>query len=237
MKDRAGFPRWQDAPGADRLVQARDRLAESDRRVQMRLADATPPEPMAAAPVAPARGFMQMVPNYEVTRGGIRRQDGAHWQEGCALVAMNVRVAARAKARGIDDYDLPFGPGHISMAAIYRALVEWRQGSGVKCGQMEAGRGGSGSGVFIDTFMDQGARLDDLVARIGVGYAIRPTRHQDRDNARRAVPTKALVDLVVIDGRDLSYVMQHYGWQPKGVTRRALQLALCAALDRMQGWQ
>lgn len=219
------------------LREARARLAEADGAVRARMERALPPEPMASAPAAPARGPMQLQPNFEVTRGGIRREAGAHWRGVCQLVAMNAHAAARAEAREVAAV-LPFNAGQIGIAETYRALVEWREGSALKCASLEAGRsGGGGSGLFIDAFIDRGAVLEALRARVGNGYAMRPQRHMDRGNARRAITDRALLDMVVVAGLDLSEVLRRFGWQADGRGRRALRDALCAVLDRMQGYR
>jgi hypothetical protein len=199
------------------------------------MAEAAPPAPMQAAPVAPARGTMQLQPNYEVTRGGIRRQDGAHWTSACALTIMNARAQAHADAAGAVAL-LPFNGGHIAIAAIYRALVEWREGSAMKCIGFDNGGGGAGSGLFIDTFMEQGERLDHLRAAIGTGKVMVPRRNMDRGNSRVAITARALVDMVVVEGRDLSSVLVRHGWVANGLHRKELRTQLVEVLDRMQGF-
>ena len=211
-------------------------LARTDMRVASMVAGAVPPSAMGAAPVAPARGAMQLVPNYEATAGGMRRLESSHWRAVCALGAMNAQAAARADRRGVDGV-VPFSAGQVSIAAIYRALVEWREGSAMRCGGLEAGRGGSGSGVFIDRFIEEGARLADFHQAIGEGFALRPRRSMDRGNARKPLSDRALVDAVVIDGRDLSAVLRRFGWEADGKNRKLLRVALCEALDRMQGYR
>jgi hypothetical protein len=216
---------------------ARSLLAASDLRRAQMLAAAVPPEAMAAAPVAPARGTMQLVPNWDVTRGGIRREAGAHWRAACALVAMNARAVARAEARGVVLGELPFTVSQIAIAETYRGLVEWRAGSGIKCASVEAGRGGSaGSGLFIDTFIEQGERLARLQAAIGEGAVMSPRRQMDRGNGRRVIMARDLVHQVIERGRDLSWVLRHYGWAANGVHRKELLAGLRGILDRMQGY-
>lgn len=211
-------------------------LRASDVRLGEILAAATPPAAMGAAPVAPARGTMHLVPNYEVTRGGIRREVGAHWQEACALLVMNAQAAARCSRRGADVV-LPFNAGHIGIAAHYRALVEWRASGGMKCASLEAGRSGSGgSGLFIDTYLDRGAEIAVMQDRIGRGIALSPRYAMDRGNGRKVLSVRSLVDAVVLSGSDLTAILRRYGWQANGVNRKALRSALCAALDRMQGY-
>lgn len=212
------------------------RISAEARRVQALIDRATPPEAMAAAPVAPARGVMQLVANVEATRGGLRRVDGAHWQAACALAAMNAQAQARAERRGVDAV-LPFGAGQIAVAAEYRALVEWREGSALKCASLEAGRaGGGGAGLFIDSFIDRGAALARLRVRIGDGLALSPRYAMDRGNGRKVLSVRALVDLVALSGADLTAVLRRYGWQADGKHRKLLRGVLCAALDRMQGY-
>lgn len=212
-------------------------LLASEQRVADLLEAATPPAEMAAAPVAPARGAMHLVPNYEVTKGGIRREVGAHWQQACVLIAMNAKAAARAERQGVAAV-LPFDAGHIGMAAHYRALVEWRSAGGMKCASLEAGRSGSGgSGLFIDTYLEIGAEVEELHRRIGDDVALSPRYAMDRGNGRKVLTARALVDAVVLSGSDLSSVLRQHGWQANGVNRKALRASLRGALDRMQGYR
>ena len=51
--------------------------------------------------------------------------------------------------------------------------------------------------------------------------------HTDRSD-------RAVVDMVVLAGRDLSAVLRAFGWQPKGEHRKLLRAALCGGLDRMR---
>lgn len=193
-----------------------------------------PPSAARAVPVAPARGVMQVGVAYDLLPGGTRRQAGVSVREVTALEAMCAQAEARAAAKGIAAV-LPFTPGQIAIAKTYRDLWEWREGSGVRCSSLEAGRGGSGSGVFVDEFMDRGAQLERLQRAIGDGWALTPRRHQDRDNARRGITVRAAVDKVVLAGCDLSAVLRAFGWEPKGELRKELRAAICGALDRMQG--
>ncbi len=212
-------------------------LAAADHRRAVMLACATPPEAMAAAPVAPARGTMQLVPNFEASRGGIRREAGSHWRVACALVAMNAQAQARADRRDIAAV-LPFTESQIAIADDYRTITEWRDGSGLKCASIEAARGGSGgSGLFIDSFVERGRWLATLHARIGTGAALSPRYAMDRDNARTTITQRQLVDAVILHGMDLSMVLKRHRWQADGKNRKVLKLCLCSALDRMQGYR
>lgn len=204
------------------------------------LAASTPPAGMAAAPVAPARGPMQMRDNWVVEAGGTRRLDGAHWRDMCQLEVMVAQAAQRHAARGGDEaFVPPFTPGQIAVARSYRDLVEWREGSAMKCSSLEAGRGSGGdrSGLFIDTFIGHGEWLGQLRQRIGADIILTVRRNMDRGNARRAISARIAVDAVVLQGLDLSAILTRHGWAADGKNRKALRLGICDALDRMQGYR
>ncbi|MGL5733634.1 MAG: hypothetical protein ACRCYS_02115 [Beijerinckiaceae bacterium] len=212
-------------------------LALEQARCQQILTRAAPPEAMSAAPIAPARGTMHLQANYEATRGGLRRVDGAHWETACRLRIMNAQAATRHASRTPDaPFAPPFTEGQIAIASLYRTLSMARDAGGVKCSSLEAGRGGSGSGVFIDRFIDQGARLKALWSAIGIGLALSPRSHMDRDNARRPLTCRQLVDRVILLDQDLTEVSRAAGWAKKTETLAALRDALKACLDRMQGY-
>lgn len=242
MKDRAkefgvGLDR-----GARPVVDQRagcDRLRAEAVRSRALLDGASPPVGMQAAPVAPARGPQQMVPNFTVTGGGMRRMEGSHWQGLSPLAAAVAQSRLRHDARCPDaPFVPPYSPGQVTVAEDYAAIVEWRAGSAVRCSSLEAGRvGGGGAGLFIDTFMDQGRWLSELRARIGDGVAMSPRRHMDRGNGRRAIPVRNAVDLVVLDGLAVKAVLRRFGWTADMKDQRALRTAICGALDRMQGYR
>lgn len=223
----------------------RSRLqAEADRMADIK-ARATPPVQMRAAPVAPARGVQQLVRGWEVMPGGTRRRDGDHWITPTGLDVINRHERAKdevAKAGGDDPAvetargkrDL-FSPSQVAMARRYVDLVEWRRSSGVSCGKLEAGYGGSDPGLFIDRYIDAGAELARMVAAIGPGMALAPKYGRDTDNVRRAIPVRAAVDAVVLLGRSLSWVLKSHKWQPTVLLRRDLVTAIRGALDRMMG--
>ncbi len=216
------------------------RLQAEARRVTAMLDAATPPSPMQAAPVAPARGTMKVEDNWEMLPGGTRRRDGVRWVEVCQLRSMVASAALRHEARKIEErFVPPFTPGQIAVAGDYRALVEWRDGSALRCSSLESGlaSGGGGSGLFIDSFIQQGRWLAELHSRIGHGRAMEVRRNMDRGNARRAITVRALVDMVVVGGLDLTAVLVRFGWVANGQTRRELKAHLVAALDRMQGYR
>lgn len=209
-------------------------------RVAAMLDRATPPEAMQAAPVAPARGPMRLVENVELLPGGLQRRRGAHWVGMDALSVMCRRAFEGHQARGgsADEFVAPFTPGQIAVALDYQALVEWRDGSPMKCAALEAGRaGGGGSGLFIDSYIEQGRWLAELRRRIGAGQAMAVRRIRPSARGSRAsIMDRALVDAVCLGGATLSDVLRSYGWAVDGKHRECLLKALVAALDRMQGY-
>jgi hypothetical protein len=169
----------------------------------------------------------------EVMPGGTRRRASAHWRAACALVVMVEQARQRHDAERA--FVPPFTAAQIATAAQYRALTEWRDGSGMKCASIEAGRACAGGGAdFLDRFLDRGATLDAVHCAIGAGAAMSPRRHMDRGNSRHAISDRAAVDLVVLVGRDLRAVLVQFGWQSDSKHRKQLRAALCATLDRMR---
>lgn len=223
---------------AKTLAKARTDLSAMDARCQQILTAATPPAAMASAPVAPARGPQVLIADFTVSRGGIRQQVGGHWQGLSPIAAMVATARLRHEARTPDaPFVPPFDPAQVQVAEDYAALAEWREGSPLRCASLEAGRGGSGSGVFIDSYIQNGLWLEELRRRIGTGVALAPVRHMDRGNGRATITTRAAVDLLCLAGKDLSHILSRYGWPPNGLNRKALRTAICGALDRMQGYR
>lgn len=221
----------------DDVVQ--DLGAEADRIAEM-LRAAEPPEAMQAAPVAPARGPMRLVENVELLPGGLQRRAGAHWVGMDALSVICRQAFARHQASGSNAaFVAPFTPGQIAVARDYQALVEWRDGSPIKCASLEAGRaGGGGSGLFIDSYIDQGFWLEQLRRRIGNGQAmvlrrIRPSKR----GSRAAISDRVLVDQVILRDASISAVLVAHGWAKSSDHIEAARVALAAALDRMQGYR
>jgi hypothetical protein len=220
------------------LAGGQNRLFAEATRVKAMLDTATPPPGMRAAPVAPARGPQQLVPNFSVTGGGMRRVEGAHWQGLSPLAAAVAQARLRHEARNPDaPFVPPYNPGQVAVAEDYAAIVEWRAGSALRCASLEAGRGGGGSGLFIATFMEQGRWLSELQRRIGDGVAMSVRRHMDRGNGRATITVRAAVDMLVLGGQDLSVILRRFGWAEKGSHRKDLRTAICGALDRMQGYK
>jgi hypothetical protein len=218
----------------------RERLQAEQKRCEAMLTRAAPPIEMQAATAAPARGAMMLQPNFVVMPGGTRKRDGAHWRQAGPLSVMveQARLRHDAKSRDDDEFTAPFSPSQIAVSEDYRALVERHEAGLCKGSSFEAGRSGSGAGgLAIDTYIQEARWLDELRRRIGDGVTMQVRRHLDRDNARRAIPVRVLVDMVLVQGQTLSDVLSAHGWQAKGETRKMLRLELCAALDRMQGYR
>lgn len=221
-------------------MQPVERLAAEGLRLARISAQAMPPAEMEAASAAPARGVMALEPNWTVLPGGTRKREGAHWRTAGPLEAMVEQAKQRHDAKGKDEdaFTAPFTPGQVAVSEDYRALVEQRAAGLVKCSSTEAGRSGSGTGgLAIDSYIQGGRWLAELHRRIGDGVTMQVRRHLDRDNARRAIPVRRLVDMVLLECKTLTDVLYAHGWQPKGETRKMLRLELCAALDRMQGYK
>lgn len=214
------------------------RLSAEAKAVGVMLDRAVPVPEMREAAVAPARGPQQLVPNFSVTGGGMRRLEGAHWQGLSPLAAAVAQARLRHEARDSDAaFVAPFSPGQVAVAEDYAALVEWRAGSPLRCASLEGGRSGSaGSGVFIDTFMDQGRWLDVLRSRIGGGVAMSVRRNMDRGNGRRSIMVRDAVDLLCLGGVPVKSILRRFGWVANIRECRALRSAICGALDRMQGY-
>lgn len=208
------------------------------KQVRAMLDQATPPPGMRSAPAAPARGPQAMVPSFSVTAGGMRRIEGMHWRALSPLAAAVAQARMRHEARKPDaPFVPPYSPAQVAMAELYAALVEWRDGSAMKCASLEPGREGGGSGHFIDSFMDRGRQLAELQARIGDGVAMDIRRHMDRGNSRSRITVRAAVDMVCLAGVDLTEVLRRFGWVENGQHRRQLRDAIRGALDRMQGYK
>lgn len=222
------------------LVGGRKRLADQAAGLARIKADAAPPAAMGAAPVAPARGPQHLVPSFTVTTGGMRRVEGAHWRGLSPLASAVAQARLRHEARGTDaPFVAPFGPGQVTMAEDYAALVEWREGSALKCASLEGrrGGGGGGSGIYIDTFVDQGRWLAELQRRIGDGVAMSPRRHMDRGNGRRSITVRVAVDLLCLQGMPVKAILRRFGWVANMKECCSLRAAICGALDRMQGYR
>lgn len=238
MAQDMGFRLAGGSKGLD--LTGRDRLEAERRRCDEILAKSAPPVEMSAAPAAPARGAMMLQPNFVVMPGGTRKRDGAHWRNAGPLSVMVEQARQRhdAKGREEEEFTAPFTPSQIAVSEDYRALVERYEAGLCKTSSLEAGRAGSGgAGLAIDTYIQEARWLDELRRRIGDGVTMQVRRHLDRDNARRAIPVRALVDMVLVHGKTLSDVLRAHGWAKTTVHLRMVRGELCAALDRMCGYR
>jgi hypothetical protein len=210
------------------------RLQAEARALDQIRAAAIPPGEMSEAASAPARGFMRLVPEYELSPGGTRRRVSAHWAAACMLTVMNTVARRRHADRQRDgDAVVPFSAAHIETAGKYRALVEWREGSCIKGQSFDSTRAGGGDG-FLDRYIDKGDALARVWDAIGHDVALSPRRHMDRGNARKVISVRAVVDKAVLVGIPLGAILTSYGWQDNGQNRKAIRLVLCQALDRMR---
>lgn len=218
------------ADALGRLAGSRRAWAEADRIADM-MAAATPPEDLAAAPVAPARGALRLVPN------GPSRRDGRHGRTLDQLSIMCRQAWERHQSKAGDaDFVPPFDPAQIAMGLRYQALVERHAAAGVKCASAEVravARSG-GDGDFMAAFLSESRELETIRHRIGPGLALEVRRGSP---GRRDIPIRTLVDAVCLHGKDLSAVLKGHGWSKKTDSLTALRRALAAALDRMQGYR
>lgn len=226
------------AAGATNCIH--QRLEETDARARGILAAAAVPDACGPEiPLAPARGPLKTFRPIELVPGtvGVARDTG-HWQRG--------EDSRRRGARIMDVFDRMTGPNALTPAQVqigrdYRDLAERHEAGGMKCASLEAaGRGSGGQGgEFIDVFVAEGRRLEEMRDRIGAGVAmsVRRIRPSKRGAAAKGLITdRDLVDRVCRGDLDLGQVLDAFGWSAYGASRAALRKALAAALDRMQGY-
>jgi hypothetical protein len=213
-----------------------DRLVSEGRRLQEILDRATPPEVMAEATIAPARAPMGLEPEYQVDAQGFRRVVGKHFREASVLELVCLRAYERHKAKpGGGEFVAPFSFHQIAIAGDYRELVRWREGAPMRCSSFEGGRSGSGgSGLFIETFIEQGRALEILRQRIGSGVAIEAGQ-EGRLAGRRDILDRELIDRVVLHDMQIPAVLRGFGWSDGGRVKARAQEALRRILDRMLG--
>lgn len=223
-------------PSGVQPLAAQMRMRDEGLRIAGIKAGAALPADMLAAPVAPARGAVALQPLYERVGGGMRRRVGAHFRAVCALEAAVIAARARHEARGIEAaFVPPYTLAQIATAGEYRALVEWREGSMIKCASLEPGRsGGGGQGSFIETYVREGNRLAAYQVLIGDGVAMDIRRHIDRGGKRRRITVRAAVDMIVLAGLDVKTILRRFGWDDNGAHIKVLRAAIGAGLDRMQ---
>jgi hypothetical protein len=205
------------------------------------------PAAHGAVAFAPARGALRLETDWTVQRGGTRTQSGSHWVRSDVFDAMD-QSARRAHARAVANavagqegaapFVPPFSWHQVDIARRYAALFESHSAGGVRCASLEAGRGGSGGGSFIDAYIAEGDQLGLLWSAIGSGVAmsvrrLRPSQRGDGQVTAGLIRDRTVVDCVCLHGLTLSEVLARHGWSGKGAHRNALRVALCGALDRM----
>jgi len=246
----ARLDRWRSDEARDQRSAHRialDRMRADDLMVTARTIWATPPEVMAAAPVAPARGCMRLVEGVEADGLMAARvgwdvsvaSAGLRWEGQCQLQIM-VEIARRAHVKRIgsmNGFVAPFTPGQIQMGQRYATLIERHAAGGMKCTAIGRTGGGGQGGDFMDTFVAEGREIDMIRTRIGTGQAmiVRRVRPSDR-GTKSGITDRRLVDMVCLGGKDLTAVLAAHGWDRQVKQLHTLRVALAAALDRMQGY-
>lgn len=227
---------------AQRVAVMREARAVEAARLRAVLDRAVPPPAMAAAPVAPARGPMQLVVDRVDTDNGyyLHSEVSLFWRGMDQLSIMCRQAYLAHEARDVGaPFVPPFTPGQIAMGQHYAALVERHDGAGVKCASLE-GRGGGGGngGGFADAYLAEGREIAAIRRRIGDGVALAVRRIRPSDRGSRAgITDRRLVDMVCLAGADLTAVLRAHGWVKSTANLQAVRGALVAALDRMQGYR
>lgn len=199
--------------------------------------------------------------NLVARRSGYMGRDGARVADAFDLMTMNALKAhpkAIAAARRVyeervkslpkgqpakpfvaPDFVPPFTHGQVAAARDYAALTERCQASGVSCASLDAVGRSCGGGDREAAILRDFDRLRSLHRRIGGGLAKDVRRHRPSvtGGRRSAIRVRVLVDMVCLGNMTLDQVLRRHGWTSKNETVRAdLRKALCAALDRMQGY-
>lgn len=213
------------------------RRAEEAGRLAAIKERAAPPPVVPEAPMAPARGPTMVVRELGMVPGSQERVrvEGVYLRDADVLSAANANAAKRCPED--QPFVAPYTPGQVAIGRRYRDLVERHEAAGMKCASVEARSGGGGSGGFIDAFVAEGREIEAMRSRIGngVSLAVRRIRPSAR-GCRAAIKDRVLVDAVCLQGMTLNEVLRAAGWSADGKHREALRKALCAALDRMQGY-
>lgn len=236
------------------LVALAERAAAERARCADLLARAAPPGACGPEiPAAPARGPMLTFQPREVSlteAGNWRTVPAGHAGRmgarvaspfelmTCAARKAHAREVARAEREGRapPEWRPLFTLGQMAVAEDYAALAERCASAGMTCGTLEPGRGGAGAGCREEAILSDLRRLAVYHRRIGDGLAREVRRFRPGGAARRPIRVRALVDMVCLGGASLDAVLRAHGWAPDGRIRAALRRSLCAALDRMQGY-
>lgn len=204
-----------------------------------------------AIPLAPARGPVeafepgQMVPDgrggHRLEHNGWRGRSGARVGDVFDRMVDQARRAHAGRGRKAGAFRSPFSWGQVQIGRDYAALTERCNAAGARCSSLEAQtRAGTGGGVEEAVLADF-QRLRALHRRIGPGLAKELRRHRPVDSSagpdpRKAITARHLVDQVCLAGKTPDEILREAGWAVNAKIRRDLRDALCAALDRMQGY-
>lgn len=194
-------------------------------------------------PVAPARGPVERFTprevvktdagNFRTVRSGWMGQDAVRCAD--AFDVMEAQAGRRARARNKDHVRL-FTTAQVLAGRAYGHLAERHDARGARCSSLEAqSRGSGGGGSYIDAVVAEGQRLDRMRRAIGDAWAMEPRRVAPVGDRRRAIRVRTLVDLVCIEGKAVSQVLDRFGWSRKTTHIDELRGHLCAALDRLHG--
>ncbi|GAA5073529.1 hypothetical protein N0B44_15640 [Roseibacterium beibuensis] len=201
-----------------------NRRAE-DEALRLLKARGTPPEQCGdAIPVCPARGpILPWMPT-ETYRD-------VHGKE------HTVRAARHHAGRVRDVFDRlgsRLDPGQVAVGRHYAALTEELAGSGLGAVSLDGAGGGGGRDDVLERRLTMRAELDAMQARIGGALAldIRNLRPSARDG-RRAIPLRALVDLVCLSDMMPGAVLLQFGWAKDAAKVKLLTAELAQALDNM----
>lgn len=203
-------------------------------------------------PVAPARGPMirfsprEMVKTkdggFVSKKSGYCGRDGVRVSDAFDRMTLQAQRAHQKKGEGAGIFQALFTPGQISAARDYAGLTERVAASGLKCSSLETSQGGGGrAGDREAALFHDIDRLRALHRRIGAGLAkevrrIRPSERGGDKAKRSAIYVRRLVDDVCLGERTLSEVLKRHHWAVDAKAREGLRRALCAALERMQGY-
>jgi hypothetical protein len=190
--------------------------------------------------IAPARGTVERFTPREVVQteaGNFRTVRTGMFdaiRRGDAFDVMEQQAARRAKSRSRAHEPL-FTVAQILAGREYGALAERHSAKGARCSSLDTSHRGSSGGSYMDAVVAEGRRLDKMEAAIGTGWAMEPRRASPHGDARRAIRVRKVVDLVCIEGKTLSQVLDRFGWSRKTTHLAELRGHLCAALDRLHG--
>lgn len=209
-------------------------LSEADRMAALKARAVAPARCGPEIPVAPARGPMvafapmemrRSEDGYDLAHAGFRGRDAARAMDVWDYMARQARRAGGTE---------PFTRAQVATARAYAALVERhvaRGLRGISVETMMAGRGGSGGQGFADAVLEEGRRIDRLVAAIGPGLALQVRRVSRRK--RDVVTVRGLVDGLCLEGLTLAKLLRRARWDTNGATLDAARAAVAGALDRM----